>query len=111
MTNFDRGSIVIVDEADNLLNTQNSWFMRGETQDKGWLNHLLDEPGTRMIWISNSIDYIDESVLRRFAFSLPFKGFNRRQRALLWDNILRKNRCKRYCRPADIKRNFSTWSG
>ena len=96
MTNFDQGSIVLVDEADNLLNTQSSWFMRGETQDKGWLNQLLDEPGTRIIWITNRIDSIEDSVLRRFAFSLHFKSFNRRQRIQIWDSILRKNRCKRY---------------
>jgi len=106
MTNFDQGSIVLIDEADNLLNTQSSWFMRGETQDKGWLNHLLDEPGTRMIWITNRIDSIEDSVLRRFAFSLHFKSFNRRQRVLLWDNILRKNKCKKYCSRADVE-NFA----
>ncbi len=106
MTNFDQGSIVLIDEADNLLNTQSSWFMRGETQDKGWLNHLLDEPGTRMIWITNRIDSIEDSVLRRFAFSLHFKSFNRRQRILLWDNILRKNKCKKYCNRVDVE-NFA----
>ena len=106
MTDFDQGSIVLIDEADNLLNTQSSWFMRGETQDKGWLNHLLDEPGTRMIWITNRIDSIEDSVLRRFAFSLHFKSFNRRQRVLLWDNILRKNKCKKYCDRVDVE-NFA----
>jgi SpoVK/Ycf46/Vps4 family AAA+-type ATPase len=106
MTNHDQGSIVLIDEADNLLNTQSSWFMRGETQDKGWLNHFLDEPGTRMIWISNRIDSIEGSVLRRFAFSLHFKSFNRRQRVLLWDNILRKNKCKKYCAQIDVE-NFA----
>jgi SpoVK/Ycf46/Vps4 family AAA+-type ATPase len=106
MTNHDQGSIVLIDEADNLLNTQSSWFMRGETQDKGWLNHFLDEPGTRMIWISNRIDSIEGSVLRRFAFSLHFKSFNRRQRILLWDNILRKNKCKKYCDRVDVE-NFA----
>ena len=106
MTNFDQGSIVLVDEADNLLNTQSSWFMRGETQDKGWLNQLLDEPGTRIIWITNRIDSIEDSVLRRFAFSLHFKSFNRRQRIQLWDSILRKNRCKRYLSRSDVE-NFA----
>jgi len=106
MTNIDLGSIVLIDEADNLLNTQSSWFMRGETQDKGWLNHLLDEPGTRMIWITNRIDSIEDSVLRRFSFSLHFKPFNRRQRVLLWDNILRKNKCKKYCDHVDLE-NFA----
>jgi SpoVK/Ycf46/Vps4 family AAA+-type ATPase len=103
MTDFDQGSIVLVDEADNLLNTQGSWFMRGETQDKGWLNQLLEESGTRMIWITNSIWGIENSVLRRFAFSVYFKPFNRRQRVLLWENILRKNRCKKLFNKADIE--------
>ncbi|MCK5493463.1 MAG: AAA family ATPase, partial [Candidatus Omnitrophica bacterium] len=31
ITNGGNGSLVLVDEADNLLNTQASWFMRGET--------------------------------------------------------------------------------
>ncbi|MDX2446678.1 MAG: AAA family ATPase, partial [Desulfobacterales bacterium] len=101
-TNFNQCSIVLVDEADNLLNTQNSWLMNGETQDKGWLNHLLDQPGTRMIWVTNRIDSIEDSVLRRFAFSLPFKPFNQSQRVLLWDSILRKNKCKTYCSQAEI---------
>ena len=102
MTGSNQGSIVLIDEADNLLNTQSSWFMRGETQDKGWLNFLLDQPGTRMIWITNRIDSIEESVLRRFAFSLHFKSFNRRQRVLLWERVLRKNKCKRYCSSLDV---------
>lgn len=96
MTDFDQGSILLVDEADNLLNTQSSWFMRGETQDKGWFNQLLETPGTRMIWITNSIHGIEDSVLRRFAFSVYFKPFNRRQRIMLWENIVRQNRCKKY---------------
>ena len=55
-----------------------------------------------MIWITNRIDSIEDSVLRRFAFSLPFKSFNKSQRALLWDSILRKNKCKTYCSQVDI---------
>jgi SpoVK/Ycf46/Vps4 family AAA+-type ATPase len=103
MTDFDRGSIVLVDEADNLLNTQSSWFMRGETQDKGWFNGLLEEPGTRMIWITNSIYGIEDSVLRRFAFSVYFKPFNRRQRIMLWENIVRQNKCRKYFNKNDIE--------
>ena len=103
MTNTGEGSIAVVDEADNLLNTRTSWFMRGETQDKGWLNRLLEEPEVRMIWITNRIEDIDESVLRRFAFSLHFKPFNKRQRIQLWENIIRKNRTKRFVDKSDIK--------
>jgi hypothetical protein len=83
-----------LDEADNLLNTEYSWFRRGETQDKGWLNQLLEVPGLRMIWITNDIGSIEESVLRRFAYSLPFKPFNRRQRLQLWENVLKGQQAK-----------------
>ena len=96
MTNSGQGSLIVVDEADNLLNTRFSWFMRGETQDKGWMNELLETPGLRMIWITNQIEDIEPSVLRRFAFSLHFRPFNKRQRILLWENILKKNRSKRF---------------
>jgi len=94
MTNSGDGSLVIVDEADNLLNTQNSWFSRGETQDKGWLNQLLEEPGARMIWITNGISAIEDSVMRHFAFSVYFRAFNRRQRISLWESLLRRHRVK-----------------
>ena len=102
MTNGGNGSLIIVDEADNILNTQLSFFMRGETQDKGWLNQLLEEPEARIIWVTNSISGIDESVLRRFSFSLHFRPFNRRQRIQLWESILRINRVKRHFSESDI---------
>ena len=102
MTGTGDGSLIVIDEADNILNTGLSWFFRGETQDKGWLNHLLEQHGTRMIWITNEIKYIEPSVLRRFAFSLHFKPFNKRQRVLVWDNIVRKNRAKRFFKEPDI---------
>jgi len=103
LTNSGEGSLIIVDEADNILNTEYAWLSRGETQDKGWLNQLLETPGVRMIWITNSIEDIEDSVLRRFAFSLYFKMFNRRQRIKLWKNIVTLNKCKRFFQPADIE--------
>ena len=103
LTNTGDGSLVVVDEADNILNTQNSWLARGETQDKGWLNQLLEMPGVRMIWITNNIADIEDSVLRRFAFSLHFKMFNCRQRIDLWNNIVVQNKCKQFFKPTDIE--------
>lgn len=102
MTSNDSGSLIIVDEADNLLNTRGSWLERGETHDKAWLNQLMEETGTRMIWITNRINGIEDSVLRRFAFSLHFKTFSRKQRIMLWNNILRKNRAARFLSPDEI---------
>lgn len=103
MTNTGEGSVVIVDESDNILNTRNSWFERGETQDKGYLNQLMEEPGVRMIWICNSIRSIDPSILRRFAFSIEFKPFTYWQRVRLFENIIRANRVKRFFSKAHIE--------
>ncbi|MBW1743957.1 MAG: ATP-binding protein [Deltaproteobacteria bacterium] len=103
MTNTGSGSLILVDEADNLLGTRFSWFFQGETHDKGWLNYLLEIPGARMIWITNRIERIEESVLRRFAFSLNFKPFNQRQRTTLWNSVLRRNRVKRLFTQSEIE--------
>ena len=110
MTNSGPGSIIVVDEADNLLNTRYSWLMRGETQDKGWMNELLETPGLRMIWITNRIDDIEPSVLRRFAFSFHFRPFNKRQRMQLWENILKKNKAKRFLSESEIADFAGTYS-
>ena len=114
MTNSGKGSLIVVDEADNLLNTRYSWLMRGETQDKGWLNELLEEPGLRMIWITNWINEIEDSVLRRFAYSLHFRPFSKRQRIQLWDNILGSNKSKKFFNKSQIEelaRRYSVSAG
>jgi len=102
LTNHSEGSLVVVDEADSLLNTDDGWFMRGESQDKGWLNTLLEEPGSRVIWITNRVENIDASVRRRFAYSLNFPKFGRQQREQLWVSILRRHRLKSYFKKEDI---------
>lgn len=102
MTNKGEGSLVFVDEADSLLNTRNSWLFFGEKQDKGWLNQLLEKPGLRMIWITNDVNAIEDSVARRFSYSLYFKPFSRGQRIQLWNNILKEKKVKRFFTDNDI---------
>jgi AAA+ superfamily predicted ATPase len=85
------GSLIITDDADAVLNTKDSWSRSGETPDKPWLHEILDKPGVRMIWTVNSVENIEESVARRFTFSLEFKPFNKRQRIQVWQNIARKH--------------------
>lgn len=109
LTNHGKGSVVVVDEADSLLNTDDGWFMRGESQDKGWLNVLLEEPGTRVIWITNRVESIDPSVRRRFAYSMHFPKFGRPQRQQLWESILRRHRLKRHFNKTDIRRLASQY--
>jgi len=103
LTNHGEGSLIVVDEADNLLNTKLSWFERGETQDKGWLNHLLEQSGIRMIWIVNSVHGMDASVRRRFSYSLVFKKFNRLQRMRIWKSVLKANTASRAFTDSDLQ--------
>jgi len=57
-----------------------------------------------MIWITNEIGSIEDSVVRRFSFSVGFPEFNQRQRVRLWNTILRQNRLKRHFSEHDIGR-------
>ncbi len=103
MTDSTDDALIIIDEADNLLNTRNSWFERGETQDKGWINKLLEKPGVRMIWITNRIRSVEDSVLRRFSHSLHFQPFNTKQRIQVWDTTLRRYKAKRMFSKSEIE--------
>jgi len=90
-----QNALVVVDEADHLLNTGVSFFQRGETADKSWLNSLLERPGARVIWIVNDVAHVEASVQRRFAFSLCFPPFSARQRLALWDTVLGRHGARR----------------
>jgi SpoVK/Ycf46/Vps4 family AAA+-type ATPase len=76
-------AVVIIDEADGLLNTA-SVFQKKQV-DKGWINNFIDGCSHKVIWISNRIGDIEESVLRRFAYSLQFKRFTASQRISAWN--------------------------
>ena len=83
--------VLLVDEADHLLCTTPVSFGFlgfGEPRDKGWLNGFLDEPGLRAVWIVNSLRGIEDSVQRRFCYSLPFRPFTQAQRERAWQATL-----------------------
>jgi transitional endoplasmic reticulum ATPase len=52
---------------------------------KSWLNSFLDNPRRKIIWIVNWTDLMDESVKRRFAFSIRFDRFSTKERRRLWE--------------------------
>lgn len=68
-------SIVLVDEADGLLNT--GFLFRGvEAASKSWINTFLDSHNKKVIWISNRSQDIDPSTMRRFSLTLEFRPFD-----------------------------------
>jgi len=83
--------ILIVDEADFLLNTKEDRNSYRVTADKGYLNQYLDNSKIKTIWISNEVGSMEESTLRRFSYSLHFKAFTEKERLNIWNTILKEH--------------------
>jgi len=69
-------SVIIVDEADAMLDGGRRWLadlMLGDKEEKARINTFMDQARCPVIWIVNSIEGVQASTLRRFAFSVEFK--------------------------------------
>ncbi len=86
----EKNSVIIIDEADRILNTSGWFFRDSNSPDKGWLNDFLDNSRHRMIWITNDTDMIEESTMRRFTFSLKFGGTTGSDRRAIWKGLLKE---------------------
>lgn len=72
-------SIVLIDEADEVLNSDGHYFFRRSTS-KSWINDLLENHKKKTIWITNQFYRIHPSTMRRFSFSMEFKKFTIKNR-------------------------------
>ena len=96
-------SIIIVDEADELLNTNTSYFS-SNTLEKGQINTILDSTKNIIIWVTNRYDNIDESTMRRFDYSIEFGKLTFRQRKLVWHTNLEKYGISDIFTPEEIEK-------
>jgi transitional endoplasmic reticulum ATPase len=90
-------SVLVVDEADEILNTGDMFSMlfgisSSGGNDKGLLNTALDSHNKKIIWITNRISGIDDSVLRRFSYSRHFVKNSAGQRLIYWNSLIKKHR-------------------
>ena len=106
-------SMVVVDEADQLLRTSMDFFasmfggMGSSGSEKGVINTILDEAKLPTIWISNApARALDDSVRRRFDYSIRFDKLGTRQRSAIWRNSVKKFRLERLV-PADLAEQFA----
>jgi SpoVK/Ycf46/Vps4 family AAA+-type ATPase len=87
--------LLIVDEADDLLNSGNGLaVMLGLMPDfgkKGETNELLDGSKLVRIWITNYSRMIDESTRRRFDYAIEFRPYSESQRKRVWETLLERN--------------------
>lgn len=88
--------VIIVDEADSLLNTMNVFFSVEKSVEKGRLNAFMDGPRAHIVWISNNVEMVEESTMRRFSYSLYFREYTPHERRVFWKNILRQHRLRRF---------------
>lgn len=71
--------IILVDEADLVLNFA----------EKGSLNHMFENLRTPVIWISNSMNFVESSTRRRFDFSMAFKPLAKDERLSVLQSVLK----------------------
>ncbi|MBF0431844.1 MAG: ATP-binding protein [Fibrobacteria bacterium] len=85
-------TLMIMDEADDMLETQGWFFFSSNKKDKGKVNMMLEEGNGKIVWIVNRWQDIDESTLRRFDYSLHFPKMTFSQRKSVWITQLNENR-------------------
>ena len=91
-------SLMVIDEADELLRGTSCGFSLfgfdfggGKSTEKGVTNSILDGMKVPAVWISNApADAMDESVRRRFDYSICFERLNGAQRVAIWRNQVAK---------------------
>lgn len=74
--------VLIIDEADDLLNEGMFSFMKESKKAK--LNKDLDDIDKPCIFITNTLKYADKSVLRRFHYIIKFSDLSDKENAVLW---------------------------
>ncbi len=83
-------SLILVDEADEILNAAVIPGFRNKT-NKSWINNFLDTHDRKIIWITNRSWGVDSSTMRRFSFSLKFDRLTEKNRMTVLQYELRKN--------------------
>ena len=82
-------SLIVVDEADNVLNEPIGFFgVTVNESSKGMLNDLLDNSRGMLIWITNHYDRIAASTRRRFDYAVKFPPLSQAQRRFAWQELL-----------------------
>ncbi|MBF0473840.1 MAG: ATP-binding protein, partial [Nitrospirae bacterium] len=102
ITISDNNSIILVDEADEILNSSDSGLFRGQV-NKSWINGFLDNHKKKIIWIANRVSNIDPSTMRRFSFTMEFKSFNDNKRLKVIKSSLSKNGFNNYFSEEELK--------
>ncbi|MBD5538534.1 MAG: ATP-binding protein [Desulfovibrio sp.] len=86
----DERAFVLVDEAERILDTGPGRHGR-ESSDTAWLNPFLEKPGARVLWITNKVSHLEQSVRRRFTYSVHFPELGKGERKAMWRKLREKH--------------------
>lgn len=100
----NKGSFVLVDEAERLLDTSDGDLR--EVSAKAWINELLERKNTRIIWITNKVDHLDPAVRRRFSYSIHFKNPGRAESVSMWNAVAKRTEAEDAL-PQEARERFS----
>lgn len=84
-------TLILIDEADQLLCTFFAWILYGQRIDKGWLNEFLENGKSKVVWVTNETFGTESSTLRRFAFTLEFKSLTTFERKNVWTHVAKQH--------------------
>lgn len=105
--------IVIMDEADEFLNSHFSleklYLINNKNSEikKNWLNQFLEQHKGKIIWITNYIELMDQSVKRRFQYSIQFSNLNGEVREQIFKTILKKYKLNHIIQIEDLQEYFN----
>lgn len=102
-------SVILVDEADEVLNSCKSFFFESKT-NKSWINQFLESHEKKVIWITNRSGEIDPSTMRRFSFSMEFKKVNRKNRLKVLKYEIRKKGIRDYFSEEELNEICRTYN-
>ena len=89
-------AILLVDEADVILNCC----------EKGALNFFLEQIKVPVIWISNTLNWIENSTLRRFDYSIHFDRPDAERREQVWESVVSEQDAKSFV-PEEMVKQFA----
>ena len=87
-------SILIVDEADDLLSTRRSFSFFGmnhsKDDDKAWVNQFMDKSLAKIIWIANDLN-LHRSTARRFNYMINFPDLSHEQMCSMVSKVIEES--------------------
>lgn len=78
----ERQALILFDEVEDVFGDDEGMFGRPSTaqRHKAWINHTLEQNPVPSLWLSNSVDSLDNAFIRRFDMVIELKVPTRKQR-------------------------------